>query len=96
MLNEAETVLVEALKKEGDIDEVNYNLSLIYARKGNFEEAIKKMENCVKLDPLYPNANTWLDDFRNMKQDQILPDVVIISLSLIRRHSHRSLYFIKG
>ena len=69
MLDEAETVLVEALTKEGDIDEVNYNLSLIYARKGNFEEAIKKMKNCIKLDPLYPNAKTWLSDFRNMKKN---------------------------
>ena len=55
-LDEVEEVLNEALNKEGDIDEVNYNLSLNYARKGNFNEAITKMRNCIKIDPNFDNA----------------------------------------
>ena len=67
-LNEAQNILQEALKKEGDIDEVNYNLSLIFARKGNFEKAIKLMEDCLNIDPEYSNAKKWLEDFKNMKR----------------------------
>lgn len=66
-LDEIEKVLTEALSKQGAIDEVNYNLSLNYARKGNFEQAIEKMQECLKLDPDFPHAKTWLADFKNMK-----------------------------
>jgi len=67
-LDEAQNILEKALNKNGDIDEVNYNLSLIFARKGNFEKAIKLMEDCLKLDPEYSNAKIWMEDFKNMKK----------------------------
>lgn len=66
-LTEAEEVLVEALNKKGDIDEVHYNLSFVYARKGDFIQAIASMKECLKLDATFPNARTWLDDFENMQ-----------------------------
>jgi len=66
-LDEAEMVLEKALDKEGDLDEVNYNLSLNFARKGNFIEAIRKMKDCLNIDPHFPNAKIWLEDFKNMK-----------------------------
>lgn len=65
-LEDAKNVLENALEKEGDIDEVNYNLSLIYARQSDFEKAIALMEDCLEIDPEYPNAKVWLDDFKNM------------------------------
>ncbi|MEP7197665.1 MAG: tetratricopeptide repeat protein [Saprospiraceae bacterium] len=66
-LDEAEEVFLEALKKEGDIDEVNYNLSFVYARKQDFKKAIAAIKECINLDPNYPNAKTWLADFENME-----------------------------
>lgn len=66
-LEEAENVFLEALKKEGDIDEVNYNLSIVYARKGDFKKAVEAIKECINIDPDYPNAKTWLADFENME-----------------------------
>ena len=66
-LDEAENVFLEALKKDGDIDEVNYNLSFVYARKGDFKKAIAAIKECLKLDPNFPDAKTWLADFENME-----------------------------
>ena len=66
-LDEAEYALLQALDKEGDIDEAYYNLSTTYARKGNFEKAITAMQECLKLDPNYSNAKTFLEDFKNME-----------------------------
>jgi tetratricopeptide (TPR) repeat protein len=67
-LEEAEQILLEALTKEGDIDEVYYNLSTVYARKGNFQEAIRTMKECLKLDPDFNNAKTWLNDFEAIER----------------------------
>lgn len=44
-IEEAKSYLEFALTKEGDIDEVNYNLSLLYAGKGEYDKAIELMEN---------------------------------------------------
>ena len=68
-LGECEAILKQALDKEGDIDEVNYNLSLNYARRGNINEAILRMQECIRLDPKYPNAVTWLNDLINLKKE---------------------------
>lgn len=67
-LEEAEAVLLEALDKEGDTDEVYYNLSINYARKGDFKMAIATMKMCISFDPDYPEAKTWLADFENMEK----------------------------
>ena len=68
-LDEAEKILKLALMKEGDIDEVNYNLSTIYSRKGNFNKAIEYMKECLRIDTNYNNAQKWLDDFINMSKE---------------------------
>ena len=65
-IDEAENLLLEALTKNGDIDEVYCNLSTIYAQKGDFPKAIKAMKKCLKIDPLYPNAGEHLADFKNI------------------------------
>lgn len=65
----AEAVLLEALGKDGDTDEVYYNLSTIHARKGDFKKAIETMKKCIDLNPDYPNAKTWLADFENMENE---------------------------
>ena len=65
-LEEAEKILLEALNKKGDIDEVYYNLSMIYARKENYTDAITMMKECLKIDINYPNAKAFLEDFENI------------------------------
>ena len=65
-IEEIEVVLKSALKMEGDIDEVYYNLSLNFARMGNFYKAINYMEKCLQLDPEFEGAEIWLQDFKNV------------------------------
>jgi tetratricopeptide (TPR) repeat protein len=67
-LDEAEQVLLEALTKEGDVDEAYYNLSLVYARKGNFQEAIRTVKECLKLDPHFNGADTVLVDYQTIER----------------------------
>jgi predicted Zn-dependent protease len=67
-LKKAEKVLLERLKKEGDIDEVNYNLSLNYARQGKLKKAIKAMKDCIQIEPNYPGAKDFLEDFKNFRK----------------------------
>jgi tetratricopeptide (TPR) repeat protein len=67
-LEESEAVLLEALNKNGDIDEVYYNLSTNYARRGNFQKAIDMMKECLKIDINYPNAKAFLEDFENLNR----------------------------
>jgi len=68
-LDEAEYMMKKALTKDdGNIDEINYNLSLIFARRGDFKAAIEAMEKCLSIDPNYSNAATWLADLKNMKR----------------------------
>ena len=74
-LDEVEQTLLQALTKNGDIDEVNFNLSTNYARKGNFVDAIKFMKACLEIDPNYENAREWLGDFENMNSD-LLKEVI--------------------
>lgn len=64
---EAKEYLIQALQKEGDIDEVYYNLGTSYAQLGDFENAIIAMQECIKLDPTYENAKAFLEDFKNME-----------------------------
>lgn len=61
-LEEAGKVLENALHLSSDLDEVWYNLALVYARMGNWMQAIFSMQECLKLSPDFPNARTWLDD----------------------------------
>jgi tetratricopeptide (TPR) repeat protein len=72
--NAAIDILNQALDKEGDIDEVYYNLSTIYARLGDFEKAIDAMKKCLELDPEFPNAQDFIDDFKNLENIQGFQD----------------------
>jgi tetratricopeptide (TPR) repeat protein len=65
-LDESEQVLIEALNKEGDIDEAYFNLGTIKARQGDFKAAINMLKECLKIDSEYPNAQSFLGDFENM------------------------------
>jgi tetratricopeptide (TPR) repeat protein len=59
---DAISYLTKALTKEGDIDEVNFNLATSYIRVGNLDKAAKAIDDCLKIDPKYPNA-------KNIKKD---------------------------
>ena len=59
--------LKQALAKEGDVDEVYYNLATRFAMQGDFDKALNAIENCLKLDPDYPNATNWKNDFLERK-----------------------------
>lgn len=61
-LDEAIKYLKIALTKEGDIDEVNYNLAKRLAIKGEFERALIAITDCLKDDPNYPNAKDFKND----------------------------------
>jgi tetratricopeptide (TPR) repeat protein len=65
-LDESEQLLIEALTKNGDIDEAYYNLGMTKARQGDFQAAINMLKECLKIDNNYPNAQTFLDDFENL------------------------------
>lgn len=65
-LKKVEQILLEALHKNGNLDEVYYNLSTNYARQGNFKVAYQMMEKCLKIDPSYPRAMVFLEDFENI------------------------------
>jgi len=67
-LQEAEKIFIKGKNKEGDLDEIYYNLSTIYARQKKFDKAIKAMEKCIEIDKLFPNAETLLNDIKNLKQ----------------------------
>jgi tetratricopeptide (TPR) repeat protein len=67
-LNKVEKILQKALNKQGDIDEVYYNLSTNYARKGDFKAAIEAMKACLNIDPNYSEAaRSFLKDFENIQ-----------------------------
>ncbi|MBK8562110.1 MAG: tetratricopeptide repeat protein [Saprospiraceae bacterium] len=63
-------VLNQALDKEGDIDEVYFNLGTTYARLGDFEKAIDALRKCLELDPNFPNAQEFINDFKNLENIQ--------------------------
>ncbi len=60
--DEAINYLTKALAKDGDIDEVYYNLATSYIRVGQLDKAYKAISECLKIDPKYPNA-------KKIKQD---------------------------
>jgi len=60
--------LTKALTNEGDIDEVNYNLSTSYIRVGQLELALKAINNCIKIDPKYPNAKKIKKDIELLQK----------------------------
>jgi len=59
---EAIKYLQTALTKDGDIDEVNYNLATSYLRIGKSEEALASISACLKIDPKFPNAKKLKKD----------------------------------
>ena len=65
---EAEKLLLTALKKEGDVDEAYFNLSLLHASKGEIDKAISAMEACLSLDFDFLNAKRILADLKNYKE----------------------------
>jgi tetratricopeptide (TPR) repeat protein len=54
--------LEKALEKQGDIDEVYYNLSTRFAIKGDLNLATEMINKCLDIDPLYPNATNIKND----------------------------------
>lgn len=67
-IDEAIAILQTALTKDGDIDEVNYNLARLFIRRGEVNEALSAIDRCLKLDPHYPNANELRNDLLNYSQ----------------------------
>lgn len=63
---EAIKYLREALKKEGDIDEVNYHLATSYIRLGQLEDALEAINNCLLIDSKYPNAKKIKKDIKQL------------------------------
>lgn len=55
-------LLQQALEREGDIDEVWYNIAGAYANLGQFSKALDAIEKCIALDSGYPNAVTMRSD----------------------------------
>jgi tetratricopeptide (TPR) repeat protein len=59
-------ILTEALDKEGDIDEVCYNLATRMAIKGDFSSALSLINKCLQLDENYPNAANFKKDMEEV------------------------------
>lgn len=57
-------VLNEAVNKEGDQDEVYYNLATRLAICNDILGAIGAKEKCLSIDPNYPNASGFLSDMK--------------------------------
>lgn len=71
--NQAISYLTKALAKEGDIDEVNYNLATSYIRVRQLDKAYKAINDCLKIDPKYPNAKKIKQDIETLlKQTQTI------------------------
>jgi tetratricopeptide (TPR) repeat protein len=64
---EAIAYLREALAKDGDIDEVYYNLATNYAVKLDFDNALNSIDRCLEIDPDFPNALQRKNDFLERK-----------------------------
>ena len=62
---EAIYYLKTALDKEGDTDEVYYNLAFRLAIIKDFEGALKAINQCLYLSPDYPNALALQSDIKN-------------------------------
>ncbi len=62
----AESLYLEALKREGSSSELFYNLGNAYYRQGNLGKAIINYERALKLDPTNADARANLD-FVNSK-----------------------------
>lgn len=56
LINESIEILEKGLSKEGDIDEIYYNLATRYAMLGDYRKALKMINECLRLDSNYPNA----------------------------------------
>jgi tetratricopeptide (TPR) repeat protein len=76
----AEQILLQGMKKQGDLDEIYFNLSTVYARQKKFNLAIRTMEKCLKLDVNFPNASVLLEDYLNMKNMERTYKVITDSL----------------
>jgi tetratricopeptide (TPR) repeat protein len=60
-VDEAISYLKIALTKDGDIDEVNYNIARRLVIKGEMLEALNAINECLKIDSEFPDA----EDFKN-------------------------------
>jgi tetratricopeptide (TPR) repeat protein len=72
---EAIKYLKIALTKNGDIDEVNYNLATAYLRLGQFKTALQAINKCLLIDSKYPNAKSIKKDIEeliNLPKDKII------------------------
>lgn len=63
---EAIKYLEEALGKEGDLDEVNFNLATSYIRLGQLEDALQAINNCLLIDSKYPDAKKIKKDIEQL------------------------------
>jgi len=70
--DEAEKVLKDSLRKEGDLDEVWFNLSTLFARQGKIEDAINAMNNCLDIDEAFDNALVILTDLKNLRAIKLI------------------------
>lgn len=61
-------VLNKAKGKSGDLDEVYYNLSNRLAVQGELNMAITYINECLRLDPEYPDANKLRGDLVRLSQ----------------------------
>jgi tetratricopeptide (TPR) repeat protein len=60
--NEAAAVLVDALKTEGDLDEVYLNLALVARAQGRYEESLAYARQALEITPDYSEAQHIASD----------------------------------
>jgi tetratricopeptide (TPR) repeat protein len=67
-ITESIDILLEALKRQGNLDEVNYNLGCKYAMVDNYHLALTYLNECKKIDPNYPNVEEMIIDIEKCLQ----------------------------
>ncbi|MBC7884150.1 MAG: tetratricopeptide repeat protein [Saprospiraceae bacterium] len=55
-------VLKEGLLKNGDTDEIYFNLGTRYAILGDYQKSLEYLKECQKLDPNFDNVEHLLED----------------------------------
>lgn len=64
-INESIKVLKIAKRKKGDLDEVYFNLAAKFAILKDMRNALKYINLCLKEDPHFPKAKSFLNDIKN-------------------------------
>lgn len=67
-LSDSISLLEIALMKEGDLDEVNFNLGVIYSLQGDFVKSLFYFEECYDINPRFNELSNRLMDVRNCIQ----------------------------